>query len=292
MANGEKGVLWDEFSTGGLLDDADVEIMSALFSSWDYKGQVNPPVLALKLDLKDAEGNVHEEYLSAGSLDILRPSADGHQALVADAYKAKHPDWESKPPKLNLNTNAVVFVVSLMNADTQGILKSKIVSTDDIDSVIRGTKVHVIRKAAKQQRAKIAAPAAVPGQPQQQDRPQTNLVVEKILAYPGGVAAAAAPVAAGAPASAPAPAGNGAAGAASPVMDQAAGILMAIVATEGGSVKKQVIAGKVMAQMAGEPVPARNAVLGVIVREDFLNSALVSGMGLKYDAATATVSLG
>lgn len=292
--------MFDEFVLGGLIDDADVTILSARFATWDYKGQVNPPVLALRLELKDDENQVHEDYLSSGDLKFFVPSNDGKKAIPVGSQQ-----------KLNLNTNAVEFLLSLMNADTRGQLAAKIKGGDDI-SVIDGTRVHIVRKAQKKRPGiTITATEPVPGQlPGQPPREKRVLTVERVIAYPGEAvgaagtaqapapgaaipAATAAPVAAAAVAP-PAAGGNGAVAGSEATMNAALGTLITILAEGGGSIKKAQIAGKVFsnADVKTMAVADRNALLGMIVRDDFLASALVVGSGVKFDPASGTVTLG
>lgn len=298
VPNEQRGAMFDEFVLGGLIDDADVVIQSARFATWDYKGQVNPPVLALKLELRDDENQVHEDYLSAGDLKFFVPSSDGRKAIPVGSQQ-----------KLNLNTNAVEFLISLMNADTRGQLAAKIKGGDDI-SVIDGTRVHIVRKAQKKRaglviQAAEPQPGQLPGQPQREKR---VLTVEKVLAYPGEAVGAAGAVAAPAPgaitpataapgvvAAAPATAAAPAAPAGSEaVMNAALGTLFTILGEAGGSIKKAQIAGKVFSNADVKLMAAadRNSLLGMIVRDDFLASALVAGAGVKYDQASGTVTLG
>lgn len=282
----ERGAMFDEFVVSGLIDDADVTIETARFVSWDYKGQVTPPVLALQLWLVDADGNKHDDYLSAGDQKFFVPSSDGRKAIPVGSQQ-----------KLNINTNAVEFIISLMNADTRGQLAAKIKGGDDI-GVIDGVKVHVVRKAQKKRAGiQIQANAPDPNQPGQAPRQKTVLTVEKVIAYPWE-AAGAAPATAQAPTAgtvaAPAAAGGMVAGVAADLQATTVGTLLQIVAESGGSIKKSQIAGKVFSNpdVKAMPTPVRNSLLGLIVRADFLASEAVASMGIKYDAASDTVALG
>lgn len=275
-----RGALFDQFVVGGLIDDADITLRTARFVPWDYNGTVTPPVLGLKLEMVDGEGNIHTDHLSAGDLKFFVPSGDGKKAIPV-----------GKQEKLNINTNAVAFLVSLMNADTRGELAAKIKTTDDI-SILDNVRLHIVRKA-QPKRPNIVAPEVVPGQAKPDPR---QLIVEKIISYPWETAApptqAAAPVAqvqqpavtAQATAAIAAPAGAAAA--------QSATLLMQLVSENGGSIKVGQIAGKVFAAMK-DAVPAeRNTVLGTIITPAFLGSQAVKDMGLAYDQQAGTVGFG
>lgn len=267
MAN-ETGAMFDEFSTGGLLDDADVHIKSARFANWDYKGKIAAPVLALKLELQDAEGTVHEEYLSAGELRFFVPSTDGTKAIPVGSQT-----------KLNNNTNAVNFLISLMNADTKGDLAKAIRGTDNI-SVIDGVQVHVVRRAQPKRSGIIV-------QPGKENQAQTRLEVEKVLAYAGQ---AAVPVTKAPAAGAAAPAAAG--GAAVDIDDIAIPLLLEIVTANGGSIAKVAIGGKVFPHPTAKALDAstRNLLLGRIVKDEFLNSDTVKAMGMQFDGKTVTMA--
>lgn len=279
MADEVKGAMFDEFVQGGLLDDADVTVKTARFVPWDYQGKIQQPVLALQLVLEDAEGQEHKEHLSSGELRFFVPSGDGKKAVPVGNQK-----------NLNSNTNAVAFIVSVLSADTRGELAAKIRSTDDI-SVLDGTRLHVIRKAQPKRSGIIQQPTA-DGQPARQAQ---QLIAEKVLSYSWEAATGSAPKAAPAAATsaaapaAAAPAANGA------VAEIAASVLVQIVAEAGGSIKKGMIAGKVFSNDTVKSLPTqveKNAILGLIVKDDFIQSSNMAAMGVKYDAATGTVSLG
>lgn len=274
----EVGATYDEFVQGaGRLDDVDVTIKTARWSQWDYRGKVDPPVLALAVIAIDPEGAEHEEYLSCGDLKFFVPSSDGKKAVPVGATT-----------KLNINTNAVAFILSVMNADTRGELAAKLRSSDDI-SILDNVKLHVVQKPQPKRAGIIAAPGILSAEG------KTQLLAEKLLAYPweAGAQTSGAKAAPAAAQQQQAPkAGNGAPPAPDPHAEMATGTLITIVSEAGGSIKKTAIAGKVFsnADMKAQPAPVRNAVLGLIVRDDFLAS--LAETGIAYDKATGMVSLG
>lgn len=262
MSEAVVGALFDEFVQGGLLDDADVLVKLSRFSSWDYNGKQPTPVLAIKLVMVDGENNEHEQYLSSGEMRFFVPSPDGTVAIPVGAQK-----------KLNLNTNAVAFLLSVMNADTQGQLAAALKATGNV-SLLEGVRMHVVRKAQPKRTGLIQAPGTE-GQPQ---REKTQLLCEKILAYagqaapPAGVKAAAVPAATAA-AAAPAAAVN------SELDDLTVGALLTLLSENGNSLKPSAIAGKFFgaaAFKAGGSMPlegpVKNSVLGLIVKPEFINA--------------------
>lgn len=262
---GQQGAMFDEFVQGGLIDDADVKLLSNRFVKWDYNGSQPQPVLALHVQMQDAEGTTHDQYLSAGDLKFFVPSDDGRKAIPVGAQT-----------KLNLNTNAVQFLISLMNADVKGELAAKLRSGDDI-GVLDGTVVHIIRKAQPKRAGIIVQP--VEGGEQRQ---RTVLTVEKLIAYPWenkGVpgatagAAGAAGAAAGGGASAPA-AAQAAPSASAEVEGACIGAMLSILGASGGSIKKAAIAGKAFNDdnIKSLPVAQRNQALSLIVNPAFLGA--------------------
>jgi hypothetical protein len=270
----EQGVVYDEFVQGaGRLDDVDITVASARWVSWDYRGKIANAVLALQVNAVDAEGTEHEEYLSCGDLKFFVPSGDGKKAVPVGSQV-----------KLNINTNAVAFIASLMNADTRGEMAAKLRTSDDI-SVLDGLKLHVVQKAQPKRAGIVAAPGVASAEG------KTQLIVEKVLSYPWEKAGAAPRAAAAAPAAAP-KAGNGAPPVADANTELATSTLVTIVSEAGGTIKKSAIAGKVFSNpdVKAQPAPVRNALLGIIVRDDFLMS--LAEIGIQYDKAAGTVSLG
>lgn len=269
----QQGVAFDEFTQGGRLDDADVLVKRARWATWDYKGKT-APVFALDLDLEDGEGQVHEEHLSCGELRFFVPSADGRLAVPSGTAS-----------KLNLNTNAVAFLLSFMNADTKGEITAKFKKEGDV-SLLEGLRLHVVQKA-QPKRAGLAITADAAAQPGQPPREKTQLICEKVISYVGGAAPAAAGTTQAAPAAAAAPAGS------SETEDLAVGCLIGMLGENGNTLKQGVIAGKFFQSPAVKAMelsgPVKNAVLGIIVTPKFLGAP---DRPWSYDAASNTVSMG
>lgn len=274
MATAEQGVAFDEFVQGGLLDDADVTILGSRFSTWDYNGK-QAPVFALKVTMTDDEGAQHEQYLSCGELRFFVPSTDGKKAVPVGTAQ-----------KLNLNTNAVAFLLSVMNADKVGTLTAALKASGDA-SLLEGLKVHVVRKAQPKRAGLAITAPGVEGVPQ---REKTQLLVEKIIAYAGGVAA---PAGAAAPVAAAGAAAPAAAAPVSEVDDLAVGALCTLLGENGNSMVSTAIAGKFFSSPAVKAMeldPAtKNKVLAVVVQPGFLGAA---GRPWTFDAASKTVTMG
>lgn len=275
----QTGAMFDEFSVVGGIEEGEVTVKSARFNQWDYNGTVPVPVLALRTIMLDTEGAEHNEQLSSGDLKYFIPSEDGKRAIPVGTQT-----------KLNASTNAAAFIISLINADTRGEMAGKLRTTDDI-SVIDGIRLYVKRKEVK--RSGIIQTQPGPQGVVGGTRQQTQLIVDKVIAYPWEAQAAgkqqSAPAGAtqAGPAT-PAPAGNGAA------HEAATSILLQVVAEAGGAIKKTAIAGKVFSNADAKAMtaPERNALLGMIVRDDFLASEQVASMGITFDKAAGTLTLG
>lgn len=290
MADAIVGAMFDEFVVGGLLDDADVTLRTVRFRSWDYNGNIKEPVLGLQFEMVEDDGTVTVDVGSAGELKIFQPSPDGKKAVPMGATK-----------KLNQNTNAVLTLLSLMQADTRGELAAKLRATDDI-SILDGTKVHILRKPQPKRKNMpvITAPDMPAGQVQQK-REQMYISIEKIISYPwetSPVATAAAPATATAAVATPAAAVQAApvaaaAPAAGANVDIANAVLIDILAANGMSMPRAALAGQVFKNetMLKLPPAQKNAILGMMVGDAYLTGA-AAAMGVKFDPAVGVISLG
>lgn len=115
---------------GGLIDDQDVEIVSARFAMFDYNGKAEAS-LALRLELKDSDGGVHEHYAGLGkkTTENFTPSDDQCNLVPTGEATA-----------LNKGSNFDILLSSIILA---GFPESKLAKgIDGLD----GTKVHILRK--------------------------------------------------------------------------------------------------------------------------------------------------
>lgn len=159
-------LLPSEMVQGGLIDDLDVVFESAGFVLYDYNGKADQRV-CLRIEMKDDEGNTHEQFFSAADPKHFAPSSDGSH-IVAVSDKGS----------LVRGSNYDGFMSSLINAGfPEANLRQGI-------AAIVGTKVHVVRKPAPQRSGLLQ---------QEGGREKTVLIVEKLISLPGkgGKAAAA-----------------------------------------------------------------------------------------------------
>jgi len=252
---------------GGFLDDADVTAKTLRFVLWDYGGKA-PMSIALKVDMEDDEGKIHEQYYSAGDPTKMQPGTDG-KAIVPIAGATG----------LNVNTNAVAFISSLVNA---GFPEDKI--GNDI-SVFDGIGVHV-NQVAQPKRPGLKKP--------EMGEPKTYLLVTKINRLPWE--AAPKPVAKGAPAAAkpavptgprpvPPPAAAAAAPAAAPVeasasdngnlVEKARATVLAILAEKGGAILKTKLPTEAFRTLSNDP--DRNAIVTMVFQDGFIAAAVADG---------------
>lgn len=119
-----------EFRQGGLIDDRDVEIVDAAFVRWDYDGQADQEVTALKLDLMTLDDEeVVSQYWSVGGDDDFMPTEGGrHLEAVADRQN------------LGARSNFQLLVASLQECG----MEDEIEGDDGVFALI-GTRGHVIR---------------------------------------------------------------------------------------------------------------------------------------------------
>lgn len=120
-----------EFTQGtGLVDDIDATIKSARWHDWDYGGKSNNRTLAVLLTLADDEGQIHEQYYSAGD-----PAA----FVILD--EGKSIESNGKRTSLSNSSNFYMLMTSLIEA---GYPEEKITGSDV--SFLDGMYAHFIRK--------------------------------------------------------------------------------------------------------------------------------------------------
>jgi len=156
--------------TGGYLDDADVTFAELRFVVWDYQGKA-PASVALKVSMEEDDGKLHEQYYSAGDPTKMQPSPDG-KAIIPIAGATG----------LNVNTNAIAFISSIVNS---GFPEDRILN--DV-SIFDGMKAHVNQ---------VAQPKRPGLKKAEIGEPKTYLLVSKIVRLPWETAPA--PAAKGAP---------------------------------------------------------------------------------------------
>lgn len=266
MSNGKLvSLLPSEMVQGGLIDDLDVEFTAALFTIFDYQGKADPRV-CLRVDMKDDEGNLHEQYFSAADPKHFAPSDDGN-GIVAVSEKGA----------LIKGSNYDGFMSSLINA---GFPESNL--REGIGGLV-GTKVHVARKAAPKR-------SGIINQPGQENREQTVLVVTKIISLPGQGGAAKAKATTG-PKAAPAAGGAKAAPAkAAPVAaaggdDDALVELVNAKLAEAGEASTKDLVAYVFKNGKGN----KKAMTQRVATAEFLEAGMEAGHWL-YDGEANTVT--
>ena len=65
---------------GGLIDDTNAEITSAVIKEYDYGGKAAASTIAIVLGLRDEEGNDHSVVYSIGRTDEWAPTKDGKKS--------------------------------------------------------------------------------------------------------------------------------------------------------------------------------------------------------------------
>jgi len=258
----------DAVAGGGLIDDVDVTIESCRAALWDYNGQIPSPVVALAVTMIGAEGAKAIQYYSAGDPKHFVPSQDGRKFVPVGSATG-----------LNENTNAMMFLVSLVNA---GFPEDKI--GDDL-GVFDGTMAHVNRVPQP------ARPGLGGGVTGKVGKP-TVLVVSKIHKLPWENAAnlakgqaktktaktASAPVAVAEQASGPAANGQG------DLTGKATEGLLAILAEKGGSITKAQIAQAAFKYFQKDA--DRNQLVQMVYKDEFLGG---EGTPWSFDGTTVTM---
>lgn len=154
---------------GGLLDDADVELIFARFTIGygANSSGAGAEATTLKLVLKDGDGTEHEQFYSCGNGFV--PSETGDEAT---AGKELVPVGDKTAP--SGGSNMAMVIGSLINAG----LPEDLLDSGDI-SAIEGTKGHVNR-IPEPKRAGLPAREGA-----RKDQPRTVLVFTTVTGLPG-----------------------------------------------------------------------------------------------------------
>jgi len=148
--------------SGGLLNDADVEIIGGEWCHYDYGGKSDARFCAAITMAVLVDGNPadeHLQYYGAGkATDWIPDPADGN----------KTPLKTGNATALNNSSNWIAFVDSLITA---GVPESKFMDSDLSELI--GLRIHVIRKATNRQGMKPLQGGS--------DREQTVLLCDHLV---------------------------------------------------------------------------------------------------------------
>lgn len=261
----------DATQGGAIIESGDVTIESVRTALWDYQGKIPVPQPALAVTIDAGEQGKFTQMYSAGKAEQFVPSDDMRRFIPVGGA-----------PGINQNTNAMMFLVSLVNA---GFPEDKI--GDDV-AVFDGTRCHMHT---------VPQPKR-PGLTNAEGK--TVLVVDKIHSLPWEAAAptapkakAAAPKAAAKPAAVAAPVQQQAAAASvsapaadptSPLWAQATEGVLSLVTSKGGSLLKKDIAGLAFSLFAKDP--NRNALVQLMYKDEFLGA---EGQPWNFDGTTVSM---
>lgn len=263
----------DATAGAALIESGDVVLESVRTGWWDYNGKIQTPQPALIVAIDAGEQGKFTQCYSAGKAEYFVPSDDQRRFIPVKPELAG----------INQNTNAMMFLVSLVNA---GFPEDKI--GDDV-SVFDGIKCHM-HTVPQPKRAGLTGSDG-----------KTVLVVDKIHQLPWDAPATAPKAKAATKATAPKPpmatqvqapqavnqqaAAVAAIDQTTPLFAQAQEGLLGIIASKGGSVAKKDIAGLAFSVFAKDP--NRNALVQMMYKDDFLAA---EGQPWSFDGTT--VSLG
>lgn len=288
---------------GGLLDDADVEIMDAAFLLWDYNGKA-PQGPALGITFRILEGGKHkiaedkakfesgfedhDQYFSAGKIEYFAPNDDG-TGLVPTGDKTA----------ITQSCNTAMFLSSLVNV---GVPESVLASGNIKDLV--GTRLHVNR--VEQEARKQGKNSTFSGDP---NKKQEILVATKLISLPGEAPKAATGLSKAGPSKAtptksasPAPVQSvlpspsvvaGGFDPTDPLHEKAQTWLLEVLmeAGEEGIARKEVgakIFAKAKVALDGKPDPDGPKAMKLAFGEEFLKSGAENGAGWSFDGNRVT----
>lgn len=236
----------DAVHGGGMVPEGDYEITEARFGAWDYAGTRPVPVPALSVVFAN-ENQSYTQWYSAGDGKNFVHTEDGKRLKKTGSAGS-----------LNDQSNCFQFLASLVNA---GFSEDKLGS--DI-TVIVGCKIQLMHQATQERDIKGVTKKA-----------STLAVIGKIYAYPWDKDAKPKKSAAKAPPkqTASAPNGNEAA-----LRPRALDLLCsALRDAPNRSIDRKTLPSAVFKKIP--PTDAdRGELMNLVVREDFLNSLLDSGV--------------
>lgn len=249
-------LLPDDMVQGGLIGDPPLNLKytNMQFVVWDYDGKTQKDengtermvtVLAVRGELIDDEGKIHNQYWSSGDPALFQPSPDGKRAVPVGRAEA-----------LSSSTNLAVLMAGCINA---GFPKERI--SDDI-TTLNGMVALSHRVPAPERGGSNKRPTTG----EQKFKP-TVLVPSKILRLPwenGG--AEAAPTT-----------GSAGAGANTDVMSDAMEYAAELLA-EKGEVTKGQLTGGVFAKRGQHPNKA--AIVKLVHTKEFLDALVESGIAV------------
>jgi len=262
----------------GLLDNFDGVITDAKFTPWDYNGK-SKEVLALAVEITPEDDKAFVQYYSAGEKALKNFNILPGNTRV----KAVNAAVGGLPQ----NSNAVKFLGSLVSG---GLTEDQMVTPDgnsDDVSVLVGVKAHFHRVANPKQ-------AGMKSSDKDGGNDNTVLLVEKVIAIGVTVQAAAPASTPGKPAGKPNKANGKVVTPVAPaepaptvlanIDERAAELVLAKVAENGGSAKKQELAKYAYDTLAGDP--ARNSILTRIAQDTFLGQ---DGQPWSYDGSVVSL---
>jgi len=265
----------------GLLDNFDGVITDAKFTPWDYNGK-SKEVLALAVEITPEDDKVFVQYYSAGE------KAFKNFTILPGNTRVKAVN--AAVGGLPQNSNAVKFLGSLVSGGGTIFGEDQMVTaeghSDDV-SVLVGIKAHFHRVANPKQ-------AGMKASDKEGGNDNTVLLVEKVIAIGVAVQETAAPAPTpGKPAGKSSKA-NGKAATPAPttpsptVLDgidnRATELVLAKVAENGGSAKKQELAKYAYDTLNGDP--QCNSILTRIAQDTFLGQ---EGQPWSYDGSVVSL---
>lgn len=243
----------EEYTTGGLLDDANVTILEADYCMFDYQGKAASPVPALHIKMKDEDGEEHDQYWSCGNADSFRPTEDGtgldpigrRSTLVKTANAALFFTWLF---------GKADFPMDKISDDERGI------------GVLVGMECHVVRvKGNTKMKRKDS---------RGEDQDLEVLVIDEISTFPWDATSAAkgkAKAAAKGKAATKTATKTATKAAATGVdPEEVQGIIMEVLAEKGGTEKKAQLLPAVFKKIQGRKDV--QAILGMLNNDEFLTS--------------------
>jgi hypothetical protein len=159
---------------GGLKDDFRGVITEAAYVPWDYDGNIEEHVLAVRLTIQpDDDDNPFVQHWSAGSLDAFAPSEDG-RTIASNGEGGPYALKVGKKAQLRNNTNWAHLMGAIIDAGEASKLFTRSNLTPSI-ACLEGIDAHWDRVPQKKRSGLL--------DDNENARPRDILVVSEIYAY-------------------------------------------------------------------------------------------------------------
>jgi hypothetical protein len=268
----------DDFIQGGLADDFRGKITEAVYAKWDYEGNIDHDVLAVKLTIEREDGEKPVvQFWSAGDLTNFVPSQDGEEEAEEGPFALR----VGKKTALTNSTNFAHLLEAILDAGTASKKFTKANLTTSLACL--ETLDAQWNRIPQKKRAGL-----VPTEGAGANRGKDILVVTEVFGYGAAEKAGKGKAAAGGPAKAAKgkPAKDESEDAGETLDSRLSDALVEIISAAGGTIKKSKLAPLVLRAFATDK--DKSKAIGRCTQADFLSGDDVLWT---YDEEEGTLSI-